>query len=126
MAAFSLEEYNSALEAFNKAGTLNPAPPANLLKTWIRKCDAELGTKIFLVFWLKIEGASGSDAKPAATPTPAPAQKSVATPTPAAKPVAPPAASSASQIRFVYLYVLANPFSDMTGFKLLPTSQSVS
>lgn len=87
MAAFSLEEYNSALEAFNKAGTLNPAPPANLLKTWIRKCDAEL------------EGASGSDAKPAATPTPAPAQKSVATPTPAAKPVAPPAASSASQIR---------------------------
>eukprot|EP01123_Difflugia_compressa_P000163 TRINITY_DN10267_c0_g1_i1.p1 TRINITY_DN10267_c0_g1~~TRINITY_DN10267_c0_g1_i1.p1 ORF type:complete len:400 (-),score=99.90 TRINITY_DN10267_c0_g1_i1:76-1275(-) len=39
MAAFSLAEYESAKEAFQKAQQIDPSPQ---YKTWIRKCDAEL------------------------------------------------------------------------------------
>jgi suppressor of G2 allele of SKP1 len=58
MAAFSLENFALALEAFNKGNELKPSAQ---FKTWIRKCEAEL-----------------SEARPQpvaaiATPTPAPA-----------------------------------------------------
>jgi len=39
MAAFSLENYTVALEAFTKANELKPSPQN---KTWMRKCEAEL------------------------------------------------------------------------------------
>lgn len=57
MAAFSLDNFSLALTAFNKGNELKPSAQ---FKTWIRKCEAELG-----------DGkATEAPTQPAATQTP--------------------------------------------------------
>eukprot|EP01113_Clastostelium_recurvatum_P005280 TRINITY_DN12358_c0_g1_i5.p1 TRINITY_DN12358_c0_g1~~TRINITY_DN12358_c0_g1_i5.p1 ORF type:complete len:368 (+),score=133.71 TRINITY_DN12358_c0_g1_i5:45-1106(+) len=88
IACFEMEEYETAFAAFTKASGLEPDNAT--IKTWIRKCQAELG----------------EDAKtiPSSTPTPAtpsaPAPTPAPTPTPTPTPIpTPTTAPSAPKIR---------------------------
>ncbi|MCL4418503.1 hypothetical protein M1146_00190 [Patescibacteria group bacterium] len=63
MAAFSLDKFDVALQAFTKGNELKPNAT---FKTWLRKCEAELG-----------------DGKATSTPTPTPTPATT-TATPAA------------------------------------------
>ncbi len=42
VACFELEEYETALAAFEKAASLDKSDPS--FKTWIRKCQAEISS----------------------------------------------------------------------------------
>jgi hypothetical protein len=54
MAAFSLEEFESAKSSFTDGQKIAPEAQQNQFKTWIRKCDAELaaGSSLFH-FWFR-------------------------------------------------------------------------
>lgn len=77
MAAFSLEDFKTALAAFQKGMDLKPDAAA--WKTWIRKCEAELSsgknfseTNIFLIF---LGAPKAQAAAPQPTPQPQVAPK---------------------------------------------------
>uniref|UniRef100_A0A7S4P9W4 Uncharacterized protein n=1 Tax=Paramoeba aestuarina TaxID=180227 RepID=A0A7S4P9W4_9EUKA len=86
MACFALEEYEAAKEAFQIAEKLNSTPQ---LKTWIRKCEAELEDEDEDDDEDDEEHKQPQQPTPAPTPTPTPTPTPIPTPTPTSTAPAP-------------------------------------
>jgi len=93
IACFELEEYETALSAFEKALSLDPDNPT--LKTWIRKCNAELGVDESPL--PPVVNHSPSPAPPVSSAPSVPSPSPISTPAPAPAPASAP--TPASKIR---------------------------